>query len=42
MNKEVLRIVTKEDPEIIRGLLLDLVQMDKRNEERLLLVYLKY
>jgi len=42
LDKNVEEIIKKERCEIIRGLLMDLAQMDKRNEERILTMYLKY
>lgn len=42
MNKEVERIIMKECNEIHRALLLELCQMDSRNEDRILELYNKY
>lgn len=42
MDKQVKRIILKEPDSVIRGLLLDLVQMEKKNEERVKILYHKY
>ena len=42
MDKEVLKIINKEIPMIHKNILIDLCQMDKRNEERILELYQKY
>lgn len=42
MDKRILRIINKEIPEIHKCLLIDLCQVDKKNQERLLYLYHKY
>lgn len=42
MDNRVKRIINKESNEIHKCLLLDLIQMDRKNEERILLLYQKY
>jgi len=41
MNKQVENIILKEPDTVIRGILLDLVGIDKKNEERVMLLYHK-
>lgn len=42
MDPEVEKIIRKENGEVLRGILLDLVEMDYKNEERILILYHKY
>lgn len=42
VNKEVERIIMKESNDIHRALLLDLVQMDSKNGDRILELYHKH
>lgn len=42
MDKQVLKIIEKEDPEVIKNILIDLVQLDKKNGDRILVLYHKY
>lgn len=41
MNKFVKRVIEKEPEKVVRGILMDLVQMDKKNEERVKILYHK-
>lgn len=42
MEKLTKNIILKEPDLIIRNILLDLIQYDKKNEDRLQTIYLKY
>jgi len=41
MRKDIFQIIEKESDEVLKNVLIDLIQMDKRNEERFLLLYAK-
>lgn len=41
MNSTIKKIVEEEPQEVLAGLLLDLVELDSKNEERVLLLYHK-
>ena len=42
INKQVLRIIERENKDILRNILIDLCQQDKRNESRIEELYNKY
>lgn len=41
MNNFTRRVIKKEPEKVVRGILLDLVQMDKKNEDRIMILYHK-
>ena len=42
MDKQILKIIEREPKEVLGGLLLDLIQMDNKNKDRILMLYHKY